>query len=646
MTLGQNSEGRELKGNLVYLGLAMLLGLLVLVTQLYRLQILRHKEFKEKSIANSVDEVRLRAERGMIADARGEILVDNRPSDDVFITPAYCERCTAEVLPRLATHLAWDPVQLAKVEAKLKAVKRADRFRPVPIKIDITPDERDRLYAHMADPAELPGVSIQHVQHRNYRFPQAESGAPMTGLAHLLGYMNELQPEEFERLNASGAAYQLGDFIGRNGVERFFESRLRGVDGFERQIVDARGRIIADMPVPEPKRGEPTAGHNLRLSIDQRLQVAAERAFPGTAGAVVALDVRTGFILAMLSRPAFDSNMMTGRVSAKDLQALKEDKLEPMIFRPVQQHYAPGSTFKVITMLAAFKSGQFKPSSTVFCNGGYRLGNRVWRCDKVTGHGTREARQALQASCNVWFFRAADVLGLDPIAEMGKAFGLGAPTGIGVVPEVPGIMPSIEYHDRVTPGGYQKGMALNSSIGQGDDNVTPLQLAMVYAALANGGDVYRPQLVKRIETMDGALVEEFPPKLLRHVDIDPEDRKMIVDALTAVVNEPGGTAYRSRLKDIVMAGKTGTAQVKRIGAVRIKTKDLGYWDRDQAWFVAFAPVENPEIAVVVLNEHAGFGAQAAAPTAAAIVQKYFDLKAEDSGAPPSPKNSLGQLTRP
>ncbi len=645
MTLGQNSEGRELKGRLVYLGLAMFFGLLMLAMQLYRLQIIRHEEFKAKSIANSVDEVRQRADRGMITDVNGEILVDNRPSDDVFITPAYCQKCFEDVLPRLATYLRWDLGQLAKVETKLKSVKRSDRFRPLPVKIDISADERDLLYAHMADPAELPGVSVQHVQHRNYRFPRSDTGQVMTGLAHVLGYMNEIQPDEFDKLNASGSTYQLGDFIGRNGIEKYYEPKLRGVDGFERQIVDARGRVILDMPVPEPRRVAPTPGNNLRLSIDQRLQLEAERAFPGTAGAVVLLDVKTGFILAMVSRPAYDSNMMTGRVSAKDMLALREDKLEPMIFRPVAQHYAPGSTFKVVTMLAALESGQFKSSSTVFCTGGYRLGARTWRCHLDRGHGTRDARQAMQSSCDTWFFRVADSLGIDPIGEMGKSLGLGAPTGIGFG-EVPGIMPTSQYHNRVTPGGYQKGMALNTAIGQGDDNVTPLQLAMVYAAIANGGDVYRPQLVKKIESVDGKYLQEFQPQLLRHVTMAPEHRQVVMDGLIAVVNEPGGTAYRSRLKDVVVAGKTGTAQVRTLGKVRLKSHEMSYFERDHAWFAAFAPADNPEVAIVVLNEHSGHGGSEAAPTAAAVLRKYFDLKHDAARAAAGPSDGVGPLTVP
>ena len=344
------------------------------------------------------------------------------------------------------------------------------------------------------------------------------------------------------------------------------------------------------------------------------------------------MDVRTGFILAMVSRPGFDPNVLTGRVTPAQLQALNKDPLQPMIFRPAQQHYSPGSTFKPLSMFTALSSKSFTPHSTVNCGGGYRLGARLWRCHKDAGHGLVDARRALQQSCDTWFYKVADTLGLDPIAAVGRSFGLGAPTGVAVVAEVPGIMPDSAYHDRVTPGGYTKGMALNSVIGQGDVNVTPLQLTMAYAAVANGGHLYRPQLVRRLETPDGRMLQEYQPETLRELDLDPDARQLVVDALASVVNEPGGTAYRARLPDVRIAGKTGTAQVIALGKTRLKKEAMTYWQRDHAWFASFAPAEDPEIAVIVLNEHGGHGGLDAAPTASAITKKYFELKREDANA--------------
>jgi penicillin-binding protein 2 len=367
---------------------------------------------------------------------------------------------------------------------------------------------------------------------------------------------------------------------------------------------------------------------------------------------VVAIDVNTGYIKALVSRPGFDPNLLTGRVTPQQMAAIVKDPLQPMINRVAAAHYSPGSTFKVITQLAAFKSGLFRPETVVNCPGGYKLGARTWRCHKESGHGPVNAKQSMAYSCDTWFFKVADTLGLDPIAEMGRELGLGSPTGIGVLGEVPGIMPTEEYHDRLSPGGYTKGMALNSAIGQGDDNVTPLQLAGVYAALANGGKLYKPQLVQRIEDLDGRVVESYDPEVVRTVNMNPDHLKVIVEGLVAVANAPGGTAFRARqqyregLKDIEVAGKTGTAQVVAIGAVRLKTHQMEFFTRDHAWFAGFAPVNKPEIAVVVLNEHGGHGGVDAAPTGMAVLARYFELKHQDATSPPQRSNQPYVLTLP
>jgi penicillin-binding protein 2 len=482
------------------------------------------------------------------------------------------------------------------------------------------------------------------VAHRQYKAPRKDKAAkrevegagapPATYLSHVLGYMNEITQEELDKRATGGdTTYRLGDYIGRRGLERFYEQKLRGVDGWRKEVVNARGESLPELSRllgEQERRKEPTRGADLQLSIDLRLEEEAERIFPGRAGAVVVVEVNTGFILAMLSRPGYDANMMSGRVSPAEMAKLFKDPLQPMVFRPVAQHYSPGSTFKVVTALAALRSGQFTAKNTVSCPGGYRMGSRFWRCWQDRGHGVVWAKTALQHSCDTYYYHVADVLGLDPIARVGQELGLGQPTGIGVVAEVPGIMPTSEYHDRVTPGGYTKGMALNAAIGQGDDNVTPLQLALLYATIANGGTLYKPQLVRRIIGIDGKVKEELQPVVARQVEIDPEQRAVVVDALSAVVNEVGGTAYRSRLPDLLVAGKTGTAQVRALGAVRVKKENMDYFERDHAWFASFAPADTPEIAVVVLNEHGGHGASDAAPIATALIRKYFDLRREDA----------------
>jgi penicillin-binding protein 2 len=622
--LGQHSDAKDLRPRLIGVGIFFIAGLLVLSVNLYRLMVVRHEEFNALSVDNQFKDVRLRAPRGLIRDRRGEVLVDVRPSLDVFITPAFCQKCVAEVIPRLAEVLQWDEEQRARVESLVKSAHGPQRYQPLIAAVDISRDEFDQLLARQF---LLPGVDLEPVPHRSYR-------AGLT-LAHVLGYMNEITQEELTKLNGSleRPPYALGDYIGRRGVERSFEHVIRGTDGWVKHVVNARGEVMRD-PRGNLLRGGtgvlPSSGNNVVLSLDARLQAEAERAFPGTAGAVIAMETKTGFIRAIVSRPAFDPNEMTGRVSPKRVAQLSQDPLQPMVFRAGAEHYHPGSTFKVVTLLAALQAGVVTPTTTAFCNGGYTLGNRRWRCHNERGHGVVDAKRAIQVSCDTYFYRAGDLLGIDPIAAMGKQFGLGAPTNLGVAAEVPGVMPDSAYHNKVTPGGYTKGMALNTAIGQGDVNVTPLQLAVVYSAIANKGHVMNPQIVLRIETPEGKLVEAYAPKQARQFEMTDEQHNLLLEGLVSVVNQPGGTATRSRSTEYTIAGKTGTAQIARLGTVRLKKEQMNYFERDHAWFAAFAPAEDPELTVVVLNEHGGHGGSDAAPTAAAVFAKYFELKKADS----------------
>jgi len=636
--LGTQREPRELRPRIFAVGAFFLAGLLVLAVNLYRLMVVRHEEFLALSVDNEFKDFRIRAPRGLIRDRRGEVLVDARPSLDAFITPAFCQKCVAEVIPRLQAMLGWDPETTQHVIDLVKGARGPQRYQQIVVHVDLTRDEFDLLNAHQY---QLPGVDLEPVPHRHYRAGNA--------LAHVLGYMNEVTSDELTRLNGGADVarppYAMGDYTGRRGVERSFEQSLRGQDGWVKQVVNARGELVRDRSTGEAmKRDEvaPRPGRNVILSIDARLQSEAEQVFTGTAGAIVVLDAKTGFVRAMVSRPSFDPNEMTGRVSPQRLAQLSADPLKPMVFRAGAERYSPGSTFKVVTLLAALRSGAFTENSSVSCRNGYQLGSRRWRCHKESGHGLVHAHQAMQWSCDTYFYKVSDVLGIDPIAAVGKELGLGAVTNFNVAAEVAGVMPDSAYHNRVTPGGYTKGMALNTAIGQGDVNVTPLQLAVVYAAIGNGGHVFQPQVVERIETPDGRVIEAFEPKVMREVEILPEQKKIIVDALSAVVNEPGGTAFRSRLGEVEVAGKTGTAQVARLGATRLKKEQMSYWERDHAWFASFAPASDPEIAVVSLNEHGGHGGSDAAPAAMAIIKKYFELKRLDGEAfgkeyvPPKP----------
>jgi penicillin-binding protein 2 len=629
---------KDFKPRLVWATGVVILAFLTLLGRLYQLQILRGDEFKEKADENFVKEIRIPADRGLVLDRSRRVLVDSRPSYDVNLTPYFCGKQCDEILARLAAMLRMSPDEMERARGQLASKRGLERFRPFPVKVDIAREELDQYLANQMD---LPGVDVLPTPHRNYRY------ASLGG--HLIGYMNEAGPEELKRLNedptraASGQGpYLLGDYVGRRGLERRYERDLRGVDGKERVPVDAKGRRKddADGLIPEDQRLIPSRpGNNLVLSLDWRLQEFAEKSFPATAGVVLAMDVKTGFLLALVDRPAPDPNKMSGRITSAELAAIHNDPLQPELFRAVQQHYHPGSTFKLLTSIAALEEGIYKPNTTIHCPGHFSMGRARWRCDKDSGHGWVDFTHAIGASCDVFYYNAGALLGADGIAKWGRRAGLGTQTGFDIAGEVPGVIPDAAWHDRHLAGGYQKGMAVNLSIGQGDVNVTPMQQLVFYGALASG-TTWRPQVVLRVEDADGNVVKAFSPEAKGKLEIQKSTRDTILKGLLAAVAEPYGTAYYQRVKEFTVAGKTGTAQVVKLGARRLRADQVSYFERDHAWFAAFAPAEDPEIVVVVLNEHSGFGSTNAAPAAMAVLKKYMELKAEDAaeragGVPPA-----------
>ncbi|MDF1566271.1 MAG: penicillin-binding protein 2 [Deltaproteobacteria bacterium] len=623
-------EGRDYGSRYVWvLGVAYA-AFLILGVRLYLLQVAQGEYFAARSRSNVVKEIPLAADRGMVLDANGTIVADARPAWDVFLTPAFCEDPDA-TLRHLEEGLQLPAGISRQAAEKVASARGLERFRPIRVARNVGRDALDWAEAHSL---ELDGVDIHVRPRRHYRYGPS--------LYHVLGYMNEIGPRELERAQERGLDYRLGDSIGRSGLEEIFEDELRGTDGLEKVVVDAKGRRLAGLQtdegvialIPEAERIQPAVpGHNLVLSIDARLQETLEEVFPGRAGAVVVVDPQTGFIRAMLSRPAPDPNRLTAGITRTEMRLLRDDPLEPMLHRAIQQHYHPGSTFKVFTALAALEQGIGTEEAT-HCNGGYRMGRRRWRCWRAAGHGTTSLNRAIQHSCDTYFYWVSDRIDIDPIAKWARAAGLGSKTECGLPHEVPGIIPDVAYHDRVSPDGYTRGFALNTSIGQGDVNVTPLQLVMAYAAIANGGTVYQPQLALRIEDAQGKTLRSFAPKVRQKMVVDPEHLAAVRAGLRAVVMEPGGTAYyrypRREGFTVEVAGKTGTAQVVKLGEEREKAEDLPWEERDHAWFAAFAPVEQAEIAVVVLNEHGGHGSSGAAPTAMKVIQRYFELKALDA----------------
>ncbi|HZS36850.1 MAG TPA: penicillin-binding transpeptidase domain-containing protein, partial [Polyangia bacterium] len=362
-------------------------------------------------------------------------------------------------------------------------------------------------------------------------------------------------------------------------------------------------------------------GHNLVTTIDLDLQKIVETALAKHKSAAAAVvEVDTGRVLALSSWPEPDPNQLTGRLSRADAERLNEDPARPMIDKTVRENYFPGSTFKVVPMLAGLEDNLVDPDEHIVCHGALRFGKRWFHC--VEPHGKVDLHGALVQSCNVYFFGLGDKVGLDRMARVAEDLGLGAPTGLGINGEVAGFIPSMAYYKQ--QGDFQKGTVLNTAIGQGSVKVTVMQLAMAYAAIANGGKLFVPQLVERIETPSGQIVQEFPPRLRRTLQATPEQLARVRQGLTDAVNDPKGTSFAARVAGLDVAGKTGTAQVKNR---RVKGEVEGSELADHAWFASFAPAHHPKLAVVVLVEHGGFGAKSATPAAMEIYQGYFNQPA-------------------
>jgi penicillin-binding protein 2 len=411
----------------------------------------------------------------------------------------------------------------------------------------------------------------------------------------------------------------------------------------EKVVVDAKGRRMNDARsrglLGDDSRVEPVPGQSLVLTLDMDLQRVAEEAFRGRAGAVVAVEVATGSILAMASFPTYDPNQVSGRMSAAEKRALDMDPLQPWINKAIQQHYAPGSTFKVFTALAGLLEGKIGPDTFLPCPGFFSLGHTSWRCFNRFGHGAIALEKAVQVSCDAYFYRLGYNLGADVLASHARDLGLGARTGIPLDGETPGLIADEAYY-RQRFGSYQPGLVVNNAIGQGDVALTPLQLAMGYAAVVNGGILFEPRLVLRTEDPDGRVLEEFAPKERRRIKQPERGMKELFAGLSEVV-KPGGTAGGLMYKDdppglglwirtagVPLAGKTGTAQVARLSksVQHVDASKMEYLLRDHAWFAGFAPAENPEIVVVTLTEHGGFGGSISAPVSASVMRRYFEKK--------------------
>lgn len=559
---------------------------LLLFARLYQLQMLYHTELGKKSEENSVRAVVREPIRGYMFDRNGMQIVDVGPSYTITVTPALFDTKDTD---RLAALLGMNPREVADKITKGRAYSR---FTPTRIKRDVDFKTlaviEERLFA-------LPGVDYQVESKRSYK---TNMRAP-----HLLGYVKEISDAQLAR---SGDVYRQGDVVGSSGLELSYEAKLRGEKGYEFYSVNAHGQLLgnyeggkSDIPSKE--------GLDLILSLDAPTQMLAESLMANYRGALVALDPNDGGILAMVSKPDFDPSIFSGITPIQLWQQLNSDTTKPLFNRATMTRYPPGSTFKMVLAAAALQEGIIDERFRITCGGAFRFGNRVFKDLHV--HGSTNVVEAIQKSCNVFFYQLVLKVGLDRYAEYSRKFGFGSPTGIDIQEETAGLIPTTEHYDRVFgKGKWTQGYLVSLGIGQGEISVSPLQMASYAAALANGGTLYQPHAVMYIRNKRTGNLETVQYGS-RTVGLDAHVMQLIREGMRRVVQEPGGTGGLARIPGIQVAGKTGTAENPH-GA-------------DHAWFVGFAPFENPRIAVAVMVENAGYGGAKAAPIAGAVMRQYL-----------------------
>lgn len=576
----------------------------LIILSLWYLQVIKGSEFKRLSENNRIRIRENPAERGMILDRKGRALAHNRPSFEVYLIPEDL-RGNQDTVKKVAGYLNLNQDEL---KSKLKGIKRRFGFRPIKIKSDINWNELVMLESNRIF---LPGMLVDVRPRRFYPFGELA--------AHLIGYLGEIDEDELIRRRD----YRLGSFIGKYGVEYQWEADLKGRDGGQQVEVDAYGREIKPL-----RRVEPTAGNTLILTIDLDLQMIAEEAFKDKNGALIAMDPKTGRILAMVSKPSFDPNLFAHKIPQEEWRALMDNPNRPLQNKGIQGQYPPGSVFKIITAIAGLETGAITPQTQLTCTGFYNYGNRNFRCWKDGGHGILNLHRAIVESCDIYFYQVGLKVGVDNISRYAIEFGLGKRTGISLPHERPGVLPSSSWKRKYLGVSWYSGETLSFAVGQGYLNVTPLQLALLISAVANGGRLYLPQVVERVENPSGEILREYKPVELRNVHISERTIRIIQEALLSAVNEPQGTGWGCALKEIKVAGKTGTAQVVRMPD-NFKKGDMNRMPlrfRDHAWFVAYAPWEDPKIALSVIVEHGGFGATAAVPIARKVIEGYFKIE--------------------
>jgi penicillin-binding protein 2 len=565
---------------------------LFLITGFWDLQIRNPEVYQERALENSVKSIPVLAPRGKILDRDGRVIVDNHSSFSLYLSR---ENLKMEHLRPIAEGLNLDYDGLVARVRRFQS-RGAPQYEPIAIKEELTPGELAFVDSHK-DAKTFPELEVVRVQHRLY---------PRDGLAaHAIGYVGEVSEAELN--TPEFARFHQGDVIGKDGIERQYNDQLMGVDGQRRVEVDSFGN---ERHVLDDKEAIP--GKNLQLTIDLDLQAVAELTLENRRGAVVALDPRTGEVLAMVSRPAFDPNLFAGRIRSKDWKDLVDNTAHPLMNRAIQAQQAPGSTFKPIMLLAGLETGAIDDNFHTNCPGGATFYGHFYKC--WGKHGTLGLHEGLVHSCDTFFYNVGNRMDIDDIAHYAEMVGYGHKTGIDLPHEAEGVVPSRRWKIRTLREKWYAGENISVAIGQGATTVTPVQMASAIGGIAIGGMWFQPHMIAEAHLLPA-----------RRGGVNLENIRKVIDGMYGVVNEPGGTGGRARLPGIEVCGKTGSAQLVSNAAIKAGFK-VAQDMKDNAWFVGFAPRENPEIVVAALFENGEHG-QLAAPIVRDVLKAYFDKKA-------------------
>ncbi|MFH0960782.1 MAG: penicillin-binding protein 2 [Pseudomonadota bacterium] len=577
--------------------------ILVLVIRLWNLQMIKGDSYDELAIENRIRLLRLPPPRGEILDRNGAPLAENTPSFTLSVIPGAI-RDVPSLVKYYSEPLGYPP---EKMRSMIEKSFSSPKFIPYAIKKNLTMEEVSNLKSLSP---QVKGVSLTVRPLR--RYPCGEM------LCHVIGSTGEISISELEKLGRVG--YRPGDLVGKTGIEREYETYLRGEEGWEQIEIDAKGRRLGSLTRTSAKPGS-----NIILAVDASFQKFVEDLFTERAGSVVVVDPETGKILAMVSKPGFDPNIFSTSISENDWKTLNSDPLRPLENRSTRGLYPPGSTFKLVTAFAALSEGLVKPDTQFTCRGELELGGQVYRCWNQRGHGKVDLHRALVESCDVYFYELGLRLGADTMAHYASLFGLGRPTGIELSQELPGLIPTNFWKERNYGTFIKDGENVTIGIGQGYTLTTPIQLAMMTAAFANGGNVMRPFIVQQIRSPDGSVIFEQSPSIRMRINQDSPGFALIRKAMRDVVESRTGTGRRSRVPGLSISAKTGTSQVISTRDKNKPEDDVPYHERTHAMFVAFVDDQPRKIAVVVVVEHGGGGGKMAAPLARKIICRYYGL---------------------